>query len=75
MFAKAQEQGRCKGMLSVYRPITDKPFTSQEERNLCAVMPYIAHSLHPRTDKQAAFADAGEQGLVIMDQNAQVRSH
>ena len=73
IFAKAQEHGRCTGVLGLYRPISDKPYTSQEERNICAIMPYIAHSLHPRADKQTTFADTGEQGLVVMDQTAQVR--
>ena len=72
MFVQAQEQGRCTGMLNVCRPITDKPYTPQEERNLRALMPYIAHSLHTRT-QPTTFADTGEQGLVIMDQTAQVR--
>lgn len=73
IFAKAQEQGGCTGVLGLYRSVTDKPFTSQEERNLRAIMPYIAHCLRPPAVKPAAFAEAGEQGLVIMDQNAQVR--
>ena len=74
MFAKAQEHGRCIGMLALFRPVTDKPYTSQEERNLRAVMPYIAHSLHPQVDnKPGDFVDTGERRLVVMDQNAQVR--
>ncbi|MDO8413980.1 MAG: helix-turn-helix transcriptional regulator [Gallionellaceae bacterium] len=73
IFAKTQEQGRCTGILGLFRPITDKPYTHQEERNLRALMPYIAHSLHRPADPPPSFTDTGEQGLVIMDQSAQVR--
>lgn len=73
IFAKAQEQGCCTGVLALFRPITDKPFTRQDEHNLLSIMPYIAHSLHSPAVKPATFADTGEQGLVVMDQSAQVR--
>ena len=73
IFAKAQEQGRCTGVLGLYRSVTDKPFTPLEECNLRAIMPYIKHCLCPPAVKPAAFADTGEQGLVVMNQNAQVR--
>ena len=72
MYGKAQEQDRCVGIINLCRPITSKPYTLKEERNLRTIMPYIAHSLHPRADK-SAFADTGEQGLAIMDTNGEVR--
>lgn len=50
IFGKAQEQGRCTGMLGLFRLVTDKPFTCQEERNLLLIMPYIAHILRPPAD-------------------------
>lgn len=59
------DDGRTRGALQLWRTSKDPSFTRNEERCLARLQPFIAHALMPPVDLDVAFAESGENGLLI----------
>jgi DNA-binding CsgD family transcriptional regulator len=67
--------GRGLGAFVVGRSARQPEFSATEQETLSRLLPYLAHAMHRRdegTGLDDEFADSGESGLLILDQQARV---
>ncbi|HLQ26453.1 MAG TPA: helix-turn-helix transcriptional regulator [Acidiferrobacterales bacterium] len=66
------EHNRALGELVLARTPGEAPFTQGDEYILLGLIPYIAHGLRVRTDKQPVFISTGKHGMAILTENGEI---
>jgi len=68
------QSGKPIGMLSLYRPKTQKPFGNREQEQLGRLVQYVAHALSAKADEDNACGDSGRTGMMILNARGQIIS-
>ncbi len=61
-------QGSPKGLLSLLRSSSDKPFSSSDHKKLIQIEPYLRYALSGEAGGAAMFDSADHEGMVVLDQ-------
>lgn len=59
--------GRIIGLLCLFRPRSQKPFTVREQTLCFRLTPYVAHALQIRREENIQYSETGFSGMMIMD--------
>jgi DNA-binding CsgD family transcriptional regulator len=66
-------RGAPKGLLSLLRSSTDKPFSAADHEKLAQLEPYLRHALSVNIGVTNAFESADSEGLVVLNRDGALR--
>lgn len=65
--------GSPKGLLSLLRSSSDKPFSRAEHKKLAQIEPYLRHALSVGNESAEMLDSADHEGMVVLDRNGALR--
>lgn len=72
MWAATSLNGRPNGMLGLYRPASQRPFSERDRRVFAQLIPYVSHALGVGSEQRVEFASEGHTGLLIANRSGEV---
>lgn len=72
LWMPVSQAGKPAGVLGLYRPKSQNPFSSHDQAQLGHLLQYVAHALAVDGPQEPSYSDSGRSGMMIMNTRGEI---